>query len=705
MKKRSNNVWQNLFIIVTLFCFAILIYRAGRLTLSTNIDGINLKEFADNRSVVTKTINASRGSIFDVNGKYLAMNVSSYTLIAYLEESRTTDESDPKHVVNKEETAKKLAIVIKMKEEDILAILNQKGLYQVEFGVAGKDLTEIDKEKIEELNLPGIDFIESEKRFYPNGTFASYTLGYAKLNEKDKIEGEFGLEDLLDDVLSGTDGSTTYQKDVNGYKIAGTKEITTPAVDGNDVYLTIDSNIQFFIEEALQNASDKYKFDWLTIVVADAKTGKILGLGQNPSYNPNKLDIDNWIDITVGEAYEPGSIMKTYTYMAAMEAGTYKGEETFLSGKYITDDKTVIYDWQRSGWGTITYDEGYMASSNVGVINIVNNYINRDILYDYFLKMGFGEKTGITLANEVSGKIKFNYQTEIYNAAFGQGITTTPMQHIQALTSIANDGTMLVPYIIDKVVDGDGNVVFKGEKTVKGVVASKETTDKIKDLMYETVHSSWIPATGDGYNVKGYGVIGKTGTAQLVNEKTGRYYTNDYYTIKTFTGMWPYEDPEIIIYASVKKSSGGSSKPLTTSVNSLVKNISKYLNVLNEEENKELKNYEIENYINKDKDKVVKTLTKNNIKYIVLGDGDKIINQYPNKGSIVSSNDLVMLKTNDTSYKLPDLTGYSKLEIISLCDLLELNCTFEGYGYASKQSIKKNTIIKKDDELKVTLKE
>ncbi len=705
MNKKSNAKYQNLFIIITLFCFAVLIYRAGHLTLSNKIDGIDLKEFASNRSVVTKTIPATRGNIYDVNGKYLAMNVSSYTLIAYLEESRTTDSSNPKHVVDKELTAKKLATVINMKEKDILSILNQKGLYQVEFREAGKNLTELEKEKIEELNLPGIDFIENKRRFYPNGTFASYTIGYAKLNEDEKIVGEFGLENLLDDVLSGTDGKTSYQKDVNGYKIPGTKEYTTPATNGNDVYLTLDSNIQFFVEETVKEASEKYKFEWLTIIVADAKTGKILGLTQTPSFNPNNLDIDNWIDVTVAEAYEPGSIMKTYTYMAAMEAGTYKGDEKFKSGKYVTDDKTVIYDWQRSGFGEITYDEGYMSSSNVGVINIVNKFINRDILYDYFIKMGFGEKTGITLANEVQGKIKFNYQTEIYNAAFGQGITTTPMQHIQALTSIANNGEMLVPYIIDKVVDEKGNTVYKGERTVKRVVASKETTDKIKDLMYETVHSSWIPATGDGYNVKGYDVIGKTGTAQLVNEKTGRYYTNDYYTIKSFTGMWPKDDPEVIIYASVKKSVGGSSKPLTTSVKSLVQNISKYLNIFNEEEQKTLTNYNVDNYINKDKDTVIKTLTKNKINYIVLGEGNKIINQYPSKGSTLGVNDTVILKTNSTSYKLPNLTGYSKLEARAICSLLELNCTYDGYGYVKKQSIKANTTIKTNDKLSITLKE
>lgn len=701
MKKSiTNNKMINLFIVFALFCFLILVYRVSYLALSKKVDGVNLKEFADSRSVVSKTIYAKRGNIYDSNGESLAINVSSYTLIAYLDESRSEGEDKLYHVKDKKTTAKKLSTVIKMKESEIYKILNQDDKYQVEFGSAGKGLTELEKEKIEKLNLPGIDFIEDEKRYYPNGDFTSYTLGYAKNDEDGKIDGEFGLEDLLNDVLSGTDGYTTYQKDLNGYKIPGTKEVTVNSIDGNDVYLTIDSNIQFFLEQAANKAEDKYNFDWLTLIVADAKTGKILGSTQKPSFDPNKKNIKNWTDITVGEAYEPGSIMKTYTYMAAMEAGTYRGDSKFKSGRYKSDDGTIINDWNVTGFGNITYDQGFQASSNVGVINIVNNFINKKILEDYFKKLGFGQKTGITLANEVSGTINFKYQTEVYNASFGQGITTTPMQHIQALTSIANDGIMLKPYIIDKVLDEKGKVVYEGKKEELGRVASKQTAQKIRNLMYETVNSNWYAATGGDYKVKNSSVIGKTGTAQLVNSRTGSYYTDDYNVTKSFVGMWPKNNPEIIIYASVKRA--GTSKPISDAVTEIVKNMNKYLNIFdNEKEEKDIENKKINNYLNKELS-LVKAETKK-IDKLIIGTGSKVINQYPEKGEVIDSNETLILLTNSSNYKMPNLKGYSKLEAKKVCEMLNLKCSFKGYGYVNEQSIK-NKVVKPNDKVSFTLK-
>ena len=701
MKKSiTNNKMINLFIVFALFCFLILVYRVSYLALSKKVDGVNLKEFADSRSVVSKTIYAKRGNIYDSNGESLAINVSSYTLIAYLDESRSEGEDKLYHVKDKKTTAKKLSTVIKMKESEIYKILNQDDKYQVEFGSAGKGLTELEKEKIEKLNLPGIDFIEDEKRYYPNGDFTSYTLGYAKNDEDGKIDGEFGLEDLLNDVLSGTDGYTTYQKDLNGYKIPGTKEVTVNSIDGNDVYLTIDSNIQFFLEQAANKAEDKYNFDWLTLIVADAKTGKILGSTQKPSFDPNKKNIKNWTDITVGEAYEPGSIMKTYTYMAAMEAGTYRGDSKFKSGRYKADDGTIINDWNVTGFGNITYDQGFQASSNVGVINIVNNFINKKILEDYFKKLGFGQKTGITLANEVSGTINFKYQTEVYNASFGQGITTTPMQHIQALTSIANDGIMLKPYIIDKVLDEKGKVVYEGKKEELGRVASKQTAQKIRNLMYETVNSNWYAATGGDYKVKNSSVIGKTGTAQLVNSRTGSYYTDDYNVTKSFVGMWPKNNPEIIIYASVKRA--GTSKPISDAVTEIVKNMNKYLNIFdNEKEEKDIENKKINNYLNKELS-LVKAETKK-LDKLIIGTGSKVINQYPEKGEVIDSNETLILLTNSSNYKMPNLKGYSKLEAKKVCEMLNLKCSFKGYGYVNEQSIK-NKVVKPNDKVSFTLK-
>ena len=701
MKKAIyNNKVINIFIVFAFFCFVILIYRAGYLSLSNKVEGRDLREFADSRSIVSKKLTSDRGNIYDKNGDPVAINVSSYTLIAYLDPSRSKGEKKVHHVQDKEKTAKELSKILKMKEKDVLSILNQKGKYQVEFGEAGSSLSEIQKENIEKLNLTGLDFIEKKKRYYPNGTFASYTLGYADRNEEGKIKGMFGLEELLDGVLSGTDGYTTYQKDTNGYKIPGTKEVTVKAIDGNHVYLTIDSNIQFFVEQALNNAKKNHKFDWMVLTVVDAKTGAILGSGQTPSFDPNKRNIKKWNDITVAEAYEPGSIMKTYTYMAAMEAGTYRGNDTFKSGVYKTEDGTEIHDWNGYGFGRITYDKGYEASSNVGMINIVNNFLGKKQLKDYYTKLGFGSKTGVTLANEVPGKIDFQYETEVYNASFGQGITTTPMQHIQALTSIANDGVMLKPYIIDKVKDEHGKQIYSGKREEVDRVASKQTAQNIRDLMYNVVNSNWKSATGSGYKVKNSAVIGKTGTAQLVNPYSGQYYTDDYNTTKSFMGMWPKDDPEIIIFTSVKR--GGSSVPLENAVKFMVKNINKYLNIFNNDTKDVIKSIKVENYLNKTKEEV-ENKTKGAEK-LYLGNGNKIVGQYPEEGVSLDSNEVLILKTNDDSYKLPDLEGYSKKSAQAVCGLLNLNCEFKGYGYVEKQSIVNKKISEKE-KVEFNLKE
>lgn len=701
MKKSKNSIKLNtIFLVLAFFCFVIISYRLFYLTTSKTIDGRNIKDFADDRSVYETKINAKRGTIFDVNGDVLARNVSSYTLIAYLDSSRVYD-GVSYYVKDKEKTASLLATVISLTKEEILDILNQDGLYQVEFGYAGKDLTELQKEKIESLNLPGIDFIESVKRYYPNGDFASYTIGYCKNDSDGNIKGELGIEALLNEQLSGVSGHTSYQVDVNGYKIAGTKEYTVPAKDGNNVYLTIDSNIQFFVEQAVNKANEKYDYDWMIVSVVDAKTGAILAVSQSPSYNPNILNIENYMDLLVSSPYEPGSIMKIYTYMAAMENGNYDGSKKYLSGEYKLDDGTIIYDWNKYGWGEITYDQGFVASSNVGVINIVNNFIDKNILKKYFEKMGFGEKTGITLYNEQKGKVNFKYQSEVYTAAFGQGITTTPIQQIRALTSIANDGVILNPYIISKVTDSDGNVIYEGKKEEYATVASHSTVEKIKELMNQTVDNTWEAATATGYFLDGYNLIGKTGTSQLVLDD-GTYSTNDYFTIKSFAGMWPKDDPEVIIFISVKKSANGTF-PLTETVKSIVKDVSKYLNLFDEQKADIKDNYQVENYINKNLNDVVKKLKNKNINYVILGNGNKIIDQYPKKDYILSSNEKIIFKTNDNEYLLPNLNLYSKKEVKSICSMLNIDCVFEGYGYLYYQS--KEGIIKKGEKIDLKFKE
>ena len=690
MKKKKRKINHNVIVgnvglVITLFLFGFLIYRASNLSLSKTIDGINLHNFSKSHTLKHETILAKRGNIYDANGDILAQNVYSYELIAYLEPSR----GDGYYVKDKEYTAEQLSTVINLDKERILELLNKtkkdgSPLYQTSFGTQGRGLTELTKDKIKALNLPGIDFVETQKRYYPKGNYLSYTLGYAKQEENGKITGEMGIEALYNDSLTGKDGFREYQKDLKGYKIANTSESILEAEDGNDIYLTIDSNVQFFIEQALEEAKSNYTFDEINIIVAEAKTGRILGISSTTSFDPNLRNVESYLDPNISESFEPGSTMKAFTYMAALETGKYDGNKTFKSGIYVTKDGTELGDSNRRGWGVISYDRGFALSSNVGICNIITDYLNKDKLKDYFKKLGFGSKTGIELSKETAGKLGFKYETEVLNAGFGQGIMVTSIQNIKALTSIANDGILLQPYIVDRIVDSNGKVILENGRQELDRVASKETTDKIKDLM-ETVVTE---GTGVNYNMPGYNVIAKTGTAQISSTNGTGYLKGESDYIRGFAGMFPKDDPQIIIYANLKRPYKNSVKPLTDVITSVIENTSKYYNIYNETtESIEKTNYALDKYYNKDLDKVKEELEKHGINVIVIGDGNRITNQYPSEGTITTKGNKVFLVTNYQSVYVPNFNNWSKKDATTYLRLAGIPYTCKGMGYLTNQSI------------------
>ena len=711
-KRRKNNIkYSKLLIITSLFLFALMIARVTQLALAEEVDDTNLQALARQRTTKTDIIKAERGNIYSSDGEALAQNVSSYKLIAYLSPSRTTDEDNPQHVVDKEKTARELAPILGVSEEEILKYLSKEGVYQTEFGNAGKGLTELTKEKIEALNLPGIDFIESFKRYYPKGDFASYILGYAKEEvttnedgeEETTMTGEMGIEKYYDSTLKGEDGYTTYQKDLRGFKIAGTNEISKEASDGKDIYLTINSSIQFFVEQALSEAEANYNYEWFTIMIADAKTGAILASSTSPSFDPNVRNITNYLDMNVSSPYEPGSTMKIFTYMAAMEQGVYNGNETYHSGTYVTTDGTEIGDWNRAGWGDITFDKGFALSSNVGVINLIDRHLSADILRSYFKKLGFSKKTGIELPNESEGDIDFKYETEIFNAGFGQGITTTPIQNIQALTSLTNEGVMLKPYLVEKIVDPDTEeVVYEGKRTEVDTVASVTTVNKIKDLMWETVNTPGM--TGAGYKLEGYDLIGKTGTAQIADENGGGYLTGASDIISSFAGVYPKDDPKVIIYASVKRPEGGNQKIIQEAIKDIVVNISKYYGTDPDTTSEvELKEYSLTSYKNKEVTDSKAELESMGMSVTVIGNGNKVIKQYPSKGDKVTEGTKVFLITNDSNLTVPDVNGLSSKQAEDLLKMLGISVKLEGNGYVTGQSIGVGTPITDNMEIILTL--
>ena len=697
MKKENKVKISNLLLILALFLFLVITLRVSYIALSKEVDDINIQELASKRTTKTTILKANRGTIFDNSSNVLAQDVSSYTLIAYLDSTRTTDPDNPNHVVDKENTALVLSALLGMEYETVISYLNKENVYQTEFGVKGRGLTELEKDTILAANLPGIDFIETTKRYYPYGQFLSYLIGYAKMDEEGNIIGEMGIEKSYNEELTGTNGKTVYQKDLQGYKIAGTKELTEEKVDGDNIYLTIDNNIQFFLEEAITKSSSKYEFEELDIIVANAKTGEVLGYASTPSFDPNIRDIENYLDPNSSIAFEPGSTMKIYTYMAALEAGVYKGSDTYKSGSFTTKDKTVISDWNKVGWGVITYDQGFIYSSNTAVVNLMDKYLDSDTLKTYLKRLGFGSKVGLNLPNEVSGKIDFKYETEVFNAAFGQGITTTPIQHIKALTTISNDGELLKPYIIKKIEKSNGEVI-EYERTSLGRVASSKTIEYMKNLMWHTVNDP--DGAGHAYYIEGYDIIGKTGTAQIASTNGEGYLTGDKEVIRSIALMFPKDDPEIIIYGAVKRSTTVSS--LSEPVKEIIQNIAKYYNIYNEPEDEATSNKEIKNYINEETETVKEELQSMNITPIILGSGDVITDQYP-INTTISNSEKVFLITNQTDYVLPDLTGYSRSDLETLFTFLNISYTIKGNGYLKSQSIKSGTKITPDMHIEVVL--
>lgn len=673
----NNAVKINKFLVIGIvLLFGLIIGKLIYVSASTNIDGINIKKFALSRTTGNKILYASRGSILDSSGEVLAENVNSYTVIAYLDPIRTTKENNPQHVVDIDKTVSELAPIINMDEGRLRNLLSRDA-YQVELGPEGRGISELVKEKIEKLKLPGIDFIKESKRYYPYGSFASYIIGYAKKNDDGEIVGEMGIESHYNDELTGENGYYKYQKDAYGYKIANTPVQEKKAKNGYNIELTIDSNIQMYLENAISDLVNNYSTDWVTITVADAKTGAIVGSASNPTFDPNKLNITNYNNPLVAYTYEPGSTMKIFSFASSIEEGLYNGDETYNSGK-ITVDDYEIKDWNNEGWGKITYDVGFTYSSNVAA-TLLAQKLKKEKMLDYYTKLGFGQKTGIELYGEMKGKVNFMYASELAAASYGQGITVTPIQMIQSLTCLTNNGVTVKPYVVKRITDQNNKVIYETDRQELNKVYSKETIEKIIDLMDKTVNGEDNAATGVVYKTSEVRLIGKTGTAQYTSE-TGEYTKNSTKNIRSFAGVFPKDNPEYIIYVAIKDLDG-TSRVMGNMTKNIVESIAKYKNLSERESNKDESKYvTLKSYLNKNVDNVKEEIESLNLIPIIIGDGYVVTNQYPVNNKNIIINSKVYLKTNGENINMIDISGWTKTEVITLMNFMGVDYEINGTG-------------------------
>ncbi|MCA1062276.1 penicillin-binding transpeptidase domain-containing protein [Rossellomorea sp. AcN35-11] len=710
MKKRpSMNIGAAILFGIFGLLFFVLMVRFVTIQVTGEAEGKVLASQAAKKYIKSQILEAHRGTIFDGKGEVIAEDTSAYTLVAILDPSITSDPEKPKHVTDPHETAKALAPYLDMKESEIYDRLNQEGRYQVEFGSSGRDLSHQLMLEIREQNIPGITFRKEAKRFYPNGSFASHLIGFAQKSTSDngesKTVGKMGVEASFDEVLSGKDGSVEYKSDVWGYLLPNADEHVTAPQDGDYIYLTIDKKIQTFLEEAMNEVQKKYKPKKMFAIVSDPKTGKILAMSQRPTFHPDSREglLDNWTNFIVEDTYEPGSTMKSFSLAAAVNEGKFNPHELYQSGKYYVENvHNPIRDHNGGeGWGTISYLEGVQRSSNVAFANLLDK-MGFETYEQYLQDFGFGRATGVGLPNEASGSILYHYPIEKYTTIFGQGTTVTPLQMIQAQSAIANDGKMMKPYVISKIVDPNSKKVMKETKPeVAGAPITKETAEKTREYLETTVTSE--NGTGTRFAIEGYRVGGKSGSGQIPDPETGKYMSGKENYLFSFMGMAPIEDPELIVYVGVQQPelelTEIGSDPVSDIFRPVMQNSLKYLNI-KPQEKVSLKELTVPDTQKMSIDDAKKALKAAGASPVVVGNGSKVIQQLPQAGSKILQGEKVVIQT-DGDTTIPDMKGWSVRDVFKVANVAGLKINMVGNGYAVSQNIQPGVPVKQEEPLVV----
>lgn len=714
MKKKRFRFQWGAFLLLVFYggLFFLLFTRMITLQATGEAEGQALAAKAAAKYNKESAITANRGKIFDRNGQVIAEDTLSYRLIAVVSDKATTDEKRPHHVVDPEKTAEILSEYIKMDKEDIykrLTKLRSDGTlpYQVEFGVAGRGINHEVMSKIKEEKLPGILFVSDLKRYYPNGVFASHLIGFAlKEDNKDgtvTTKGKMGLELTYDKELTGVNGKVKYQTDAFSYLLPNSEKMVTPAKDGDNIFLTIDKTIQSFVEDAMTQVEKEYNPESMIVVVAEPKTGKILAMSQRPTFNPDTRESTNmkWLNAVIEETIEPGSTMKTFTLASAIDTGKWVPHDKFRSGQYTVHDRT-IRDHNQVGWGRITYLEGFQRSSNTAMAHLLKS-IGDDVFVDYLGKFGFGKKTGIDLPNEATGTILSKYPIQRVTTTYGQGSTVTPIQLIQAMTAIANDGKMMQPYVIDKIVDSStGEIIQQHEPEEKGQPVSADTAKQVREILASTLTSEF--GTAKDFILDEYQVAGKTGTAQIP-KANGTYSWGANQFLYSFLGMAPYDDPQLIMYVSVEKpklKGELGSVPVSKIFKPVMQNSLKHLNI-SPADVQHVNHTAIQDYTGQHAEAIQVELANDGLNPVIVGAGGEVLEQYPKSGQKLVKGSFVFLKTAG-DIALPNFTNWSLRNLLVFKSMSGLEIEVVGEGFAVSQSVSAGTVISDSAPIVVKLK-
>lgn len=483
------------------------------------------QNLAQNQYYRIVRLEGRRGNIFDCQGRMLATEINCYSVFA-----------DPYLISQPEPIAAILASNLALPEQEVLSKLKKKK----RFVWIERKISLEDKEKLEVLSLKGIGFIRETKRFYPQGDLVSSVIGIVDIDNK----GLEGLELFYNDYLSGKNGWVRILQDSRSQEIILSSQIINPQ-KGADIVLTLDAQIQYWAEYFLSKTIKDFGAKNGEVVVMDADSGKILALVNYPSFDPNKLDapLENMRNRVVCDMFEPGSVFKITTLIAAISEGKFSDQDKIFCEKgSFKIPGSVLHDWRP--YGEITFKEVFMKSSNIGVAKIANS-LGPSIFSHYVKLLGFGKITGIDLPGETKGKFKPLSKwskTSSYIIPIGQEIGVSLLQLVRAFAVIANGGYLVKPYIVENIYSRgfSKTTVPKKKKIIPASIA-----ERARNILIEVVEEG----TGKNARVEGRKIGGKTGTAQKYDPKTGRYSSSQYRA--TFVGFIADINPPLVIGVTI----------------------------------------------------------------------------------------------------------------------------------------------------------
>lgn len=671
-----------------------------------------LLERAEKKWETDRVINPVRGSILDRNNKVLAVEATSYTI------ALNPKMIDSFHIA--EDVTQGLAEILKESDVTKPALVNRirgratkmkpDGTDFAVYTEIGNEGWKIEKEKADQVRAlisvlqaklklkakanVGINILQDKKRYYPGESLASHILGYTNKEG----EAALGLELKLDQTLKGVPGMLSYEKDGMGVELPDSKINFKPAQDGNNVRLTIDKNIQFYLESALAKVNDKWHPKSLTAIAVDPQTMEILGMANTPTFNPNTYwTINDQSDLknnAVASRYEPGSTFKLVTLAATVEEGLFNPNEMYQSGSIKVEDRE-LHDHNRVGWGKISFLDGLKRSSNVAFVKLGYEKLTSPKLKDYINKFGFDQKTNIDMPNEVSGLIDMKYPSEFATATYGQGkVVVTAIQQTAAYAAMANGGKLMWPHIVKDIVDPKtGKSIQSFAPQVVRQVVSEKTANLVTGYLEQVVSDQEI-GTGKLAFMEDYRVAGKTGTANLVlpGEKT---YSTDSWVI-SFIGYAPAENPRILVTLIADQPDLGGNyhlggQVLAPAFKEIVGESLQYMGVASNKQTKmvtkQANKLTVPNFADVTAESAKATAKESGLSFEVFGKGAKVVDQFPKAGTeILSTQRIYVAMQAVDEMPLPNLVGRSLRDAVEACSFFKVDCQTSGEGYVSDQA-------------------